>query len=173
MKKERFFYLETAGIAFSLIGFFLKLAKLPAFGEWILGFGIGFLAVVYLMYITLPHQQGYDFLSEGISKYLVSGTYFVVLFGVIGLFFKLSLTEGGQEMLKIASYANLALVILLLFALRIADNITQFESTKLLLVRALIMLAVVYMFFLTPQKRLEKVFGKVPEKNSQELRIRN
>lgn len=159
MKKEYFYYGEIAGIIFALLGFFLQIGQI-SFGSFLM---IGGLSGIFGHYINAMVQlqtKNYDFLAENVSKTLVAVVYGIITFGIFGLILKLTFAQGGHDILKIASYAHLALVIMLLFALRIADNAIQFENTKSLLIRALIMLAVVYMFFLTPENRLKKLFDQ-------------
>ncbi len=164
MTKNNTWYIEIAGITCATIGFFLRIGQIGGFSVFLMSFGFGMLLVNYLSRASAVYLPKYDFLAQDIAKPLVSITYSIVSLGILGLILKFNFLKLGQDVLEISTYLHLILVILLLFAMRIADSALQFESTKSLLIRSLVMLAVVYMFYLTSQERLQKAFtGKKME----------
>jgi hypothetical protein len=163
MNLKNIFYIEILCWILAVLGFTLKIGA--NFGSILLV--IGLLSLVFL-YLAIPFLNQKEKI-QGISIVVEYAANLTLGIGTLGILFKLNFWQSGNDILKIALYSFLCVILVLLFSLRLAINQTIYNFYQKLLIQNLLIASISFLFFLTPHKRLAQLYFKNDTKLIQEI----
>jgi uncharacterized protein YneF (UPF0154 family) len=147
-----------------ILGFFLSAQQL-LWGQYlILSFGMA-LALLYVYFAfnslqTRPTQT---------SPFITIFVYLICSIGIIALCLKLTLSPDIHFYYRMALYGFLGVILILLATLYLAQNLVIFGYYRSLLVRCLVIMAIGFMFYITPYRKLVNLYYKDQPQIAQKL----
>ncbi len=150
------YYTEVALAVLALLGFILKIKSI-GLGEILLPLGLLGLGVFYVAHLFLPAQwQAYP--SPSKFNFLSAFTYLVACFASVGLLMKLSLLPYAADVLRYVLAAFVGALIFVLFQYRVAQAPAWILHYRHLLSRTVLIASTCFLFYITPYKKIAKLY---------------
>jgi|GEM_PF-3113420 len=156
-------YANLIGLGFFVMGFIVSQPLLV-----IAGLGIAIVGIVYNLFKTLRGYFKAVFAREKPSEQFSLVTILATLahtFAMLGLTTKFTFWAGNPQIMRAAVSFYVPVLVILLIQIRVTATVQTFQHYMNMLINALIVLAITFLFFLTPEKKLAQHFyTSQPEK---------
>lgn len=153
------FFVEILATASIILGFFLSNQSID-FGQMMLLLGFVSLSLAFFIQAFLPLQL-VDAKGEliKVTVILTKLIYLLLANAVLGAFFKLFAMDGWGSMLKTSLIGFIFLMVIFLLDWRMSQNPKVILHYRNLIPKALIVMSLAFLFFLTPKEKLARLVG--------------